>query len=228
MKKTILTHSASTDRKGGIYARVPVEFVPATGENVISVFSAWNEGRDPETVLAIAERRARRVLDGEGIRPVKRVPKTKTVRSIPTLGTVVESTPLSERAEVAVAVLWAAFLARRSLHAGDIASAVVESVRVGTLSERMLVLPYEAEVVRLASNRRKGADATREKFASRRSEWARRVELLCPDGNGVTKACRTVADEWTREQRLRSPNMESLRESIRAAYRTVFPAKPRD
>ncbi|CAG1008673.1 hypothetical protein PHYC_03600 [Phycisphaerales bacterium] len=201
----------------------------SASERVVGSFvAAWNEGRDPEMVLSVAERRARRVLEGEGVRPVKDVSNQGTVRSVPTLGTILIDGTLSERAEVAISVLWSAFMAREAMKAGDLAKSVVEAIAVGTLSERMLVLPFEAEVVRLASNRSKGAEKTRAKFAARRMEWARRVEALCPDGKGVTKACIDVAEWWIQQQGLKNPNRESLRESIRSAYRTVFPAKPRD
>lgn len=224
--KTILTPNTSPDRKRGLYLRLPVKPVPPSEQNLSSWAATWNEGRDPDTVLSVAERRARRVLEGEGIRPVKRIPKTGTVRSIPTIGTVVESKPLSERAEVAVAVLWAAFAAREAIKSRNLASAVVEAIGVGTLSERMLVLPFEAEVVRLASNRSKGAEKTREKFAEIRQDYATRVESHRPE-RGVSKACRDAVEEWIREKGISNPNRESLRETFRAAYRKVFPPKPR-
>lgn len=219
--KTILTPNTSPDRKRGLYLRVPIKPVPPTEQNFSSWAATWNEGRDPETVLSVAERRARRVLEGEGIRPVKRVPKAGAVRSIPTIGTVVESKPLSERAEVAVAVLWAAFSAREAMKSGNLASAVVEAIHVGTLSERMLVLPFEAEVVRLASNRSKGGRARAAKFAERNTVLARQVEALVAEGLPISKAAaRVAAEHETRGQRIDPKTAEN-------AYRAAFRSSPR-
>jgi hypothetical protein len=248
--KTILTPNTSPDRKQGLYVRVPIKPVPATEQNLSSWAAGWNEGRDPETVLSVAERRARRVLEGEGVGvltlPPKRIRRGFTLVGVPG-GCIVRKThekdiededgkerwkevgpALSERAEVAIAVLWAAFAARESMKKGDLASAVVEAVYVGTLSERMLVLPFEAEVVRLASNRRKGTEANSKNSAARRREKALRVEALVAQANTVTRACAIAAQEWAEREGMKNPNWKSLVETFRFAYREVFPAKPRD
>lgn len=221
--RTILTSNTSPDRKRGLYVRVPVKPVPPTEQHFSSWAAACNEGRDPETVLSVAERRARRVLEGEGVKilasPPKRVPSGSSTVGVPE-GCIMRKTherdgededgkerwkeigpALSERAEVAVAVLWAAFAAREAMKKGDLASAVVEAVHVGTLSERLLVLPFEAEVVRLSRNRSKGGKSRAAKFAGRNSELARRVEVLVAAGAPISKAAARVAAEWENEKR---------------------------
>lgn len=235
--KTILTPNTSPDRKRGLYLRVPVKPVPPTEQNFSSWAAAWNEGRDPETVLTIEERRARRVLEGEGIKVLrsepKRVPSGSTLVGVPD-GCIVTKTherdgegwkevrpALTERSEVAVAVLWAAFAAREAMKSGNLASAVVEAIHVGTLSERMLVLPFEAEVVRLASNRSKGGRARAAKFAERNTVLARQVEALHAAGLPISKAAaRVAAEHETRGQRIDPKTAEN-------AYRAAFRSSPR-
>ena len=237
MKKTILTPNTIRDRKHGPYLRVPMTPIPPTEQNLRSLAATWNEGRDPEAVLAIAERRARRVLESEGVTirasEPKRLPAGSSLVGVPG-GSIVRKTherkgdrwqqvvpALSERAEVAVAVLWAAFKAREAMKSGDTASAIVESVIVGTLSERMLVLPYEAEIARLASNRSKGGKARAATFVKRNADLAGRVEKYVSDGTPISKAAAKVAAELEREGKRIDPK------TAENAYRKASPIRPR-
>lgn len=219
--RMILTPNTNTNRKDRLYHRVPIEMVPANKENVLALASAVEESRNPEVILSIAERRARRVLEVEGIRPVESVPKTGASRTIPTIGLIDGSTPLSERAEIASSVLWAAHAARDALKSGDAESAVVDAVRVGMLSERMLILPFEAEVVRLASNRSKGGKARAGRFASRNAELASRVESLVAKGLSISKAAARVAAEFENQKQRIDPK------TAETAYRAAFRSAPR-
>jgi hypothetical protein len=231
--KAILTPNTSPDRKRGLYVRVPIKPVPPTEQNLASWAAAWNEGRDPDTVLSVAERRASRVLEGEGVKvrqsAPKRVPPGTTTVGVPG-GCILTKThekdgkhwkqvrpPLSERSEVAVAVLWAAFAAREAMKSGNLASAVVEAVGVGTLSERLLVLPFEAEVVRLASNRSKGGKARAEKFAARKAQLAGAVERLVSEGLPISKAAARVAAEHEKKGERIDP--KTAENAYRAAFR---------
>lgn len=223
--------SPNTDPKAkSIYTRTPVRMVPATASAIEAWAASWNESRQSGRVLSACEMQAMNVLQAEGVKIVKRLPKQAppkaTTYALPRPWGFIVAEQLSERAEIAVSLLWSAFKVRAAATALD--ELVVESVRVGMLSERIQVLPFE-ELIQLPSKRlQKGTQTTKENSLPRRKEFARRVHGICPEGKGVQKACKRVGDQWVKEHpddaKLKP---DSLREMIRKAYREFHPAKAR-